>query len=87
MQDRYASYATGLESPVTHGFPITPNDTVPLPELTRAIYIGASGALSVEFASGAVVTLQGVAAGTVLPLRVARIHATATTADGIVGLV
>lgn len=87
MQDRYASFATGLESPVTHGFSITPHDTTPLPELTRALYVGTSGALSVELASGATVTFPGVAAGTMLPLRAARVRATATTAGGIVGLV
>lgn len=87
MQDRYASFATGLESPVTDGFSITPHDTDPLPELTRALYVGSAGTLSVELASGATVVLAGAASGTILPIRVARVHATATTAGAIVGLV
>ena len=87
MQDRYETFSTGLESPVTHGFAVTPDDGEDLPELVRALYVGSGGALALVLASGAPVTLSGVAGGTVLPLRAARVLASGTTAGGIVGLV
>lgn len=87
MQDRYETFVPGLESPAAHGFPITPDDDEDLPELTRAIYVGTSGTISLVLASGAAIELEGVAGGTVLPLRVARVHITGTTAGALVALI
>lgn len=87
MHDRYTTFARGLESPVIDGFAITPDDDADLPEMTRAIYVGAFGTLSVTLASGATITLEGVASGTILPLRTCRVLATGTSASNIVGLV
>ena len=87
MQDRYDGYANSLEGPAGHGFAIVPHDTTELSEVTRAIYVGAGGALAVTLQSGAELVLQGVAAGTLLPLRARRIKATGTSASAIVGLV
>lgn len=87
MQDRYGTFTQGLESPVTDGFAIAPNDTEDLPELTRALYVGSAGSVALILASGTTVTLAGIAGGTILPLRVSRVLATATTAGGIVGLI
>jgi hypothetical protein len=86
MADRYGDLATGLESPASHGFAVTPNDGVDLPDITRAVYVGGSGVLNVILLSGADLSLAGVAGGTVLPLRIRRIKATGTTATAIVGL-
>ena len=86
MQDRYATFSTGLESPATDGFTIAPSDSEDLPQVTRALYVGAAGAISLTLASGAAVTLAGIPGGTLLPLRATRVHATGTTADAIVGL-
>lgn len=87
MPDRYASFTPGLESPATHGFSVSPNDSADLPETTRALFVGNDGAVSLVLASGASVVLAGVAGGAVLPLRVKRVLATGTTAGAIVGLV
>lgn len=87
MHDRYTTFARGLESPVIDGFEIIPDDDADLPEMTRAIYVGGSGSLSVTLASGTTITLEGVASGTILPLRACRLLATGTTAAHIVGLV
>lgn len=86
MPDRFSDHAIALESPATHGFAVTPNDGADLAEITRAIYVGASGNLAVTLASGADVTLAGVPGGTLLPLRLRRIKATGTSATSIVGL-
>lgn len=86
MPDRFADYATSLESPALTGFAATPSDGADLADVTRAVYVGGSGNISVVFQSGAEVTLVGVVGGTILPLRVRRIKATGTTATGLVGL-
>ena len=84
--DRYSSHAQALDAPAGHGFNITPNDAVDLSEVTRALYVGTSGAVAVSFASGAELVLANVPAGSVLPLRLVRVRATGTTAGNLVGL-
>ncbi len=66
---------------------ITPSDTTDLPETTRALYVGAGGALALRLASGASVTLTNVPPGSLLPLRCDRVLATGTSAGSLVGLV
>jgi hypothetical protein len=87
MPDRFAQTASSLSTPATHAFPITPADLADLPETTRGIYVGGSGALAVRMPSGAVITFPGVPQGTVLRLRADRVLSTGTTATGLVGLV
>jgi hypothetical protein len=87
MPDRFESTASGLDSPATHGFAITPQDAADLPEVTRALYVGGPGAISLVLLSGAEILLTGIAAGAILPVRASRIKASGTTATAIVGLV
>jgi len=87
MPDRFSTHATSLVAPATHGFPITPDDAADLPEITRALYIGGAGTAVLVLASGAEITLSGLAAGTMLALRVRQVKATGTTAEQLVGLV
>lgn len=87
MPDRFSRNLPSLISPATAAFAVTPNDTLDLPEVTRAVYIGASGVLAVRMSSGETVTFPGVLGGSTLPLRIDRVLATGTTATGIVGLV
>lgn len=67
---------------------ITPNDSVELPAHTRAIYVGGAGTLIVDMSDDAAanITFLAVPAGTTLPLRVRRVHATGTTATSLVAL-
>ncbi|WP_172122687.1 MULTISPECIES: hypothetical protein [unclassified Devosia] len=87
MTDRFEHHAKGLDSPASHAFTITPNDSEPLIEATRAIYIGAGGALSVTLLSGAQVVFVNLSGGSVLPVRVVQVKASGTTASQILGLV
>jgi hypothetical protein len=61
------------------------NDTLTdvLPCITRRIYVGTAGDLSVLLRSGATKTITAIADGTVLELCVVKILATDTTADDI----
>jgi len=87
MTDRFSGTATGLDAPATHGFAITPHDTNDLSEITRGLYVGGTGTLVAELASGAQITFAGVVGGTLLPVRVRKVLATGSTATQIMGLV
>jgi hypothetical protein len=87
MPDRFQYSTPSLSGPATHAFAVTPNDSTDLSETTRALYVGAAGSVAAVMASGASVSFGSVASGTVLPVRVARVLATGTTASAILGLV
>ncbi len=86
MTDKFQSLAAGLTAPASNAFSITPNNDSDLPAVTRALYVGVSGDLAVTMQSGETITLTNVMAGTLLPLRLARVTATGTTAQNLVGL-
>ena len=86
MTDIYKSYTPSLSSPILDRLEITPDDGVELPQLTRALYVGTPGDVTVRLASGAVISLGGVQGGVVYPLRVDKVLASGTTAAGLVGL-
>ena len=86
MSDPFSSHMSGLESPASDGFAILPDDVAVLPSVTRAIYVGSGGDLVVTMKSGVVVTFTGLIAGTILPVRVAAVAASGTTATHLVGL-
>ncbi len=87
MLDRFHSSSSSLDGPAVHGFAVTPSDSIDLPEITRALYVGDGGDVAALLQSGASVTFAAVQPGTILPVRVSRILATGTTATAIVGLV
>lgn len=86
MGDRFESYPRTLEMPASIGFAVTPNDAADLPDVTRALYVGNFGDVTVDMAGGGTLTFLNVDQGVFLPLRVTRVRATGTTATGIVGL-
>jgi hypothetical protein len=86
MTDRFSGNAPSVTGPASHGFSITPNDDADLPETTRAIYCGQGGNLTVTLASGASLTFSNLPDGAFLPLRLLRVAATGTTAQGLIGL-
>ena len=87
MTDNFSSYSSGLDAPASGAVAVTPDDATDLGEVTRALYVGVAGDIAVVMKSGQEVSFTGVAAGTILPLRIARVKATGTTAGNIVGLV
>lgn len=74
-------------SPARYFSAVTPSDSADLTYATRALYIGGAGNLSVIDLDGVTVAINGVAAGTLLPIRVARVRSTGTTATNITALV
>ncbi len=87
MTSNFTGRASSVNGPAGDFFAVTPNDTADLPQVTRALYIGTTGNLTIVAASGAQARFTGVPGGTVLPVRVARVLATGTDAGGLVGLV
>jgi len=74
----------GLAYPAEHAEAVTPSDSTDLTVVSRALWIGGAGNISVVMVSGATVTISGIAAGTILPIRVSRVRSTSTTATLIV---
>lgn len=91
--DDFSAYlypAVGFAAQAYNIAVVTPNDTTDLSNVTRWLWIGGAGNVAVvpagaETNSGPV-TITGVAAGTLLPIRVSRVKATNTTATNIVAL-
>lgn len=80
----------GAESPPRNGAAITPNDSADLDKTVRALNVATSGTVRVttmgdEYDTGDTIDLY-IAAGIAFPIRAVRVHATGTTATGIVGL-
>jgi hypothetical protein len=87
MSDPFATTSPGLAGPASHAFAVTPNDAIDLAVVTRGLYVGTGGDLSLVLkGDGNPVSFVGVAGGSVLPLRIVRVRATGTTAADIVGL-
>ena len=85
MGDTFKNYASRLDSPASNAMEVTENDSTDLSNISRAVYIGGDGDLTVEMAGGQVVAFTGLLAGTLLPIRVKKVK-TATTATNVVVL-
>lgn len=82
MADSLTYLKRDLASPFSSLFDATPNDTVDLANPCRALYVGTVGDVKLTTVDGTVITLRNVSG--LLPVRVARIWATGTTATNIV---
>lgn len=76
-----------MDGPGRYSFAVTPNDGTDLAHITRMLYVGGAGNISLQLEKDtANTTLNSVPAGTMLYLRVRKINATGTTANSIVGI-
>jgi hypothetical protein len=82
MVDTFDSHSVSLTAPPSNAATVTPSDTVDLPFVSRAIYVGTPGDLHVQTHGGQDITYKGVS-GTKI-LRVQRVYATGTTAADII---
>jgi hypothetical protein len=85
MSDPFHAMTSGLQSPASDAFAITPDDATDLPLATRALNVAQSGYVQLETVSGSLATLY-IAAGVAFPVRARRVLASGTDATGIVGL-
>lgn len=78
----------GITQPGTKLFAITKHDTNELAYVTRGIWVGGAGNIAILAVDDSdAVTLVGVAAGTLIPIRAKKVMSTNTTATSIVGIV
>lgn len=64
---------------------VTPSDTTVLGGV-RGLFVGGAGNINLETEAGTTLVFTGVAAGSILPVRVKRVLSTSTTASNIVAL-
>ena len=86
MADKFNLYTIGLDSPAGSAATITPNNGADMPVATRAVYIGGAGNLAAVTVDGQTVTFANLPAGMILPVRLARVLVTGTTATALVGM-
>jgi len=84
--DNYESQPTIMTYPARHLEAVTPHDTTELTNVSRALWIGGAGNITVLTAEDETVLISGIQAGTLLPIQVKRVDATATTATLITSL-
>ena len=85
--DTFASARVGLAAPAVGIETVTPHDTTTLTSVSRGLWVGGAGNISVLMADGTTGILVGVPAGTLIPIRVQRVNSTSTTATSIVSLI
>jgi hypothetical protein len=72
--------------PAQFALAVTPNNDADLPLRARSLYIGGAGNIALVTVGGSSITFNNIPAGFILPVRVARVLATGTTATQIVSL-
>jgi hypothetical protein len=75
-------YASG---PAYDAATVTPSDSTHLGNV-RGLFVGGAGNVAVTTAKGTTLTFTGVVAGTILPVMVAKVLSTGTTATNIAAL-
>lgn len=85
--DKHAALNAGLHDPFVDGLAITTSDTLDLTYVTRGIYVGGAGDVTLITQGGTTLTFKAVPVGTVLNVRATRVKATLTTATNLIGLV
>lgn len=78
----YPARFAGVDSPYVGGESVTPSDTVSLTKVSRALYVGGTGNLSLLMMDGTSLTLNSVPVG-LYALRVERVNSTGTTATNV----
>lgn len=79
--------APKLINPADNAAAVTPADDGSIDPPTRALYIGGAGDVKVDMVgTGTAVIFAGLAAGTMLPIRVTRVYDADTNATSIVAL-
>jgi len=86
-KDAFETTADSPTAPSSHCFAITPDDNADVQQITKAIYIGGGGDVSIlPVRSSTPVIFRNVPAGAMLDVRVRKVFTTDTTAAHILGL-
>lgn len=82
MTNPFANRAMHLSGPARDIQPVTPDDATPLTEVAVALYVETGGTVSIVTEKGHTRSVS-VPDFTILPVGVAQVRATGTTASGI----
>ena len=83
--DKFANRSSGLDSPASDVFPITPDDDTDLATATRAIRADGAGDVVLVTVAGNERTCR-FSAGETRAIRATRVKATGTTASALEGM-
>ena len=87
-KDSFQNSSDSLIAPAKDCFAIVPDDAADLAQVTKALYIGTGGDVTLRPQEGASdVVFRNLQDGSILDVRVSAVRATGTSASDIVGLV
>ena len=76
-----------IDGPAYNAEVVTPHDSTNLSQISRALYVGVAGDVSVDMAdTGTAIVFTAVPAGSLLPIRINRVNSTSTTATNMVSI-
>jgi len=88
--DRFEQYSGSMaavsDGPYSDAQTVTPHDTNELTYVSRALYIGVVGDVTLVTLKGTTVLFKAVPAGSVIRIRAKQVKATGTTATQILAL-
>lgn len=86
MPDSFDTYGDSAIAPSRAPFAIQPHDSDALPTVTKAIYVGTGGTVTLRgVAASADVAYKNVSSGSYLEVRASHVRATGTTATDLIG--
>ena len=87
MSDQFSGVSDAPYAPATRALAVTPDDTNPLGDIPKGLFVGTGGTIVMRgLTGGADQVWKNVASGTVLPFRAQYVRATGTTATDILAL-
>lgn len=72
------------DGPMGHAAVVTPSDTVDMTHVSRRLYVGGTGTITLITAGGETVLFSAVPVATQLPIQATRVKVTGTTATLII---
>ena len=85
--DDWSTYAVPPFGPCRNAVAVTPSDSTALADVTRYLYVGGAGTLTVILRDGSTsVAFGAVTAGSLIPIAVSQVKATGTSATSIVAM-
>jgi hypothetical protein len=87
MADSFTNVADSATAPARLAVPVVPSDSLALPDVPKALFVGTGGAISMRgVGGGADQVWKNVQDGSILPFRAHYVRATGTTASDILAL-
>jgi hypothetical protein len=87
MADQFFAHGDSVSAPATRAVAVVPNDSNPLADIPKALFVGTGGNITMRGSGGgADLVWKNVPDGAVLPFRAQYVRATGTSAADILAL-